>query len=173
MILLLETSDTRNHSCALPCSNFICHGAVNFVDSFNFAGFKWSSFKVRHLPRGPQIVRQSDLFSLKHYASLDKKKRKILFNLIISNMNCNIFLYLEQFRVLSTRKFEVKIEIKSNKTREKSGKRSLCPGILQERFRVPAQNPVPVPVPGPFVFPFLQVDTLFLFLGPGTPFLEM
>jgi hypothetical protein len=60
MILLLETSDTQNQSCALPCSNFICHGAV---DGFNFAGFKCSSFKVRHLPRGPQIVRQSDLFS--------------------------------------------------------------------------------------------------------------
>ena len=63
MILLLETSDKQNHSCALPCSNFICHGAVNFVDGFNFAGFKWSSFKVRHLPRPAEIVRQSDLFS--------------------------------------------------------------------------------------------------------------
>ena len=63
MILLLETSDAQNHSSAFTCSNFICHGAVNFVDSFNFTGFKWSSFKVRHLTLRAEIVSQSDLFS--------------------------------------------------------------------------------------------------------------
>ena len=64
MILLLETSDTQNHSCALPCSNFICHCAVNFVDSFNFAGFKWRSFKVRHLTRSVQICASKRPFLL-------------------------------------------------------------------------------------------------------------
>ncbi len=34
MILLLETLNAQNYSCALLRSNFICHGAVDLVDSF-------------------------------------------------------------------------------------------------------------------------------------------
>jgi hypothetical protein len=64
MILLLETLirlNTQNHSCALLSCNFIRrHGAVNFVDSFNFTGFKWRSFKVLHFA---PCVPNCDLFS--------------------------------------------------------------------------------------------------------------